>query len=405
MELLSPAGDYNKCKYAFHYGADAVYMGSGFSLRKGADNSLENIKKSIDLANNLGKKVYLAANIFFHNKHIEGFKSYLKEIYELKPHALIVSDFAMIDYIANKYPDLEIHVSTQASVTNYETAKLVKKLGATRIIPARELHLQEIAEIIEKAEIDIEVFCHGALCMAYSGRCMLSAYFTRQGNTNAKKEKNKRLRDANQGDCSHPCRWDYQLIERMRPGEQITVSEEDGYLRFFNSRDLCLIKRIEDLKNSGICSLKIEGRMKSAYYVAITALAYREAIGSGYSENCFDLVDSVSHRPFTEGFIMGDESVEQGVVQGGYIRKTRFLGTVDEILKPGEYRIKVLNKILPDDEIEILSPDMKIKKLNKNDFSLQDENGNAIEFAGIHSGLIFKTGYSLKPMDILRKKL
>ncbi len=405
MELLSPAGDYKKCAYAFHYGADAVYMGSGYSLRKGAENNQDQIKKSIELANKLGKKVYLATNVFFHNKQVDGFKNYLKKIAKFNPHALIISDFAMIEYVAKNYPDIEVHVSTQASITNYETAKLVKNLGAKRIIPARELHLEEIQEIIQKAKIDVEVFCHGALCMAYSGRCMLSAYLTRSGKAFAKKDKNKRLRDANQGDCAHPCRWDYRLIEKMRNDEIITVAEENGFMRFFNSHDLCLIKRVNKLKKAGIKSIKIEGRIKSAYYVALTAMAYRECIDKGYSEKCYSMVDSVSHRPFTEGFIMGDESVEQPVIKGGYIRKTRFMGTVEREVFKHNYRIDVLNKILPRDTLEIIGPDMKNIVLKPGDFKLLNETGEEIEYAGRHTALILQTEAELSGMDILRKKI
>lgn len=403
MELLSPAGNFKKAVYAFHYGADAVYMGAGFSLRKSADNNLEDIKNVIEYAHNLGKKVYLASNIFFHNRQIDEFKQYLDKIVPLKPDALIVSDFAMVRYIHKMFPHIDIHVSTQASITNYETAQLVRDLGAKRIIPARELTLEETLEIQDKAGIQVELFCHGALCMSYSGRCMLSAYMT-SGEVAAKKEKNKRLRDANQGDCAHPCRWEYTITEKTRDGEQFTVTEDDGIMKIFNSRDLCLIKRIPLLKKSGIASIKIEGRMKSAYYVAMTAMAYRECIDNGYNEKCYEELDNVSHRPFTEGFLMGDESVNEPVAEGGYARNTQLLGTVERVVEDGIYEIEVHNKITPEDELEIIGPDFYKVQLRKGDFKLLNSEKKEIPFAGLHSGLYLKTDSHLKPLFIIRKK-
>jgi putative protease len=406
MELLSPAGNYTKASYAFNYGADAVYMGSGFSLRKGADeNSSFDLRKTIELAKNTGKKVYVAANVFFHNSHVDDFKKYLEELSDIKPDAVIVSDFGMINYIAKNYPFLEIHVSTQASVTNYETARFLKDIGAKRIIPARELRIEEIKDIIDKSGIDIEVFCHGAMCMSYSGRCMLSAFMTKDDHNPAKKEKNRRLRDANLGDCAHPCRWEYKITEKMRPSLEYSVEEEDGFMKIFNSHDLCLIKHLESLRECGVKSIKIEGRMKSSYYVALTAMVYRDALDKGFRDEHYLELDKVSHRPFCEGFTFGDDSVTEPVLDESYVRKTMVLGNILEDIGDNSYRVDVLNKIEPKDELEIISPGFKKMRLKKNDFQLLDINGTPLTKAVRHTDLVLKTKVQPGKYSIIRKDI
>ncbi|MFQ7476892.1 peptidase U32 family protein, partial [Anaerotignum sp.] len=266
-ELLAPAGDLEKLKIAVLYGADAVYIGGeAYSLRAKAKNfDKEAMAEGIRFAHEHGAKVYVTANIFAHNADFEGMADYFKEIYELGADAVLISDLGVFAVAREAAPDLEIHVSTQANNTNYQSARMWYQLGARRVVVARELSLREIREIREKipTDMEIEAFVHGAMCISYSGRCLLSNYLSG--------------RDANKGACAHPCRWKYHLVEETRPGEYMPIEENERGTYIYNSKDLCMIDHIPDLVEAGVVSLKIEGRMKTPFYVGTVIKAYRQA--------------------------------------------------------------------------------------------------------------------------------
>lgn len=297
-ELLSPAGNLEKLKYAIYYGADAVYMGlPTFGLRsnKKAFN-WDDLAYAIEYAHSKNVKVYIAANIFARNHEIDRVPEYLKKLNELKPDGVIVGDIGIMELIKEYLPDTEIHISTQTSIMNWSTAKFWHNYGATRVVLARELSIKEVALIKDKnPDLELETFIHGAMCMAYSGRCMISGYLN--------------MRDANHGDCTNSCRWDYKLVESTRPDEQFPIEEDEHGTYFFNSKDLCLVNYIPDLIKAGVVSLKIEGRTKSAYYLSIVTRAYRKAIDAYMSdpENYdpmpfFREIMTTSNRTFTSAF-------------------------------------------------------------------------------------------------------
>ena len=309
-ELLVPAGDFEKLQMAIAYGADAVYIGGKqFSLRANSKNfDNMDLKKAIEYAHANNVKVYVAVNIFAHNEDLDGIKEYLQELKDIRADGVIVSDLGVFD-IARRIEDLEIHISTQANVTNFQSALLYKKLGASRIILARELAFEEVRKINDEVadeSFQTEVFVHGAMCISYSGRCLLSSYMVG--------------RDANKGDCAHPCRWSYSLVEEFRPGEYFPVTETERGTYIMNSKDLCLVGHIKELVESGVLSLKIEGRMKSAYYVAVTTKIYREALDDFFeSEDLYyskidyyiEELCKVSHRVFHTGFFIQSGGGEQ----------------------------------------------------------------------------------------------
>ena len=273
-ELLIPAGSLELLKIAVLYGADAVYIGGDmYGLRAGAKNfSAADMKEGIEFAHGHGKKVYVTANITAHNCDLDGVKEYFRELASIGPDALIISDPGVFMAAQENCPDIDIHVSTQSNNVNYDTFKFWHKLGATRVVTARELSIKEIKEIRDNIpdELEIETFVHGAMCISYSGRCLLSNYFTG--------------RDANLGACTHPCRWKYYIMEEKRPGEFLPVEENERGTYIFNSKDLCMIEHIPDLVDAGIDSFKVEGRMKTALYVANTARIYREAIDDYFKD-------------------------------------------------------------------------------------------------------------------------
>jgi len=302
-EILSPAGDFEKLQFAVAYGADAVYIGGKqFSLRANTKNFDDaELRKAIEYAHAHNVRVYVAANIFAHNADISGLEGYFQSLKNMGADAVIVADLGIFD-IARRVPGLEIHISTQANITNYQSAQVYKSLGASRVILARELSFSQIREIndrVSDATFQTEAFAHGAMCMSYSGRCLLSSYMT--------------TRDANKGDCAQPCRWSYNLVEEQRPGEYLPVYETERGTYIMNSKDLCLVEHIPELVASGVSSLKIEGRMKSAYYVAVATSIYREAVDDFFK--CEKLYQSkkayykeelqkTSHRDFFTGFFL-----------------------------------------------------------------------------------------------------
>ncbi len=368
IELLAPAGDINKLKTAVEYGADAVYLGGeSFGLRKASKNfSMEDIKWATDYLHERGKKIHVTLNIIPHNHDMEGVEDYIKDLYEIGVDALIVADPGMFMKVKEVAPDFPIHISTQGSVTNVETVKFWQKLGAERVVMARELSLEEVADIIKEVgdSIEVETFAHGAMCMSYSGRCLLSNYMTG--------------RDANMGDCAQPCRYKYHLVEEKRPGEYFPIEEHDEGTFIMNSKDLCMIEHIDEMIEAGIASLKIEGRVKSEYYLATVIRSYRMAIDAYYrdSENykydpsLLEEIKKVSHRDFTTGFFFGQANENSQVYKdNSYIRGYDFVGIVldyDEDTKIAT--IEQRNRVFVGEEIEIFGPgvkhfDYKIEKM------------------------------------------
>lgn len=368
IELLAPAGDINKLKTAVEYGADAVYLGGeSFGLRKASKNfSMEDIKWATDYLHERGKKIHVTLNIIPHNHDMEGVEDYIKDLYEIGVDALIVADPGMFMKVKEVAPDFPIHISTQGSVTNVETVKFWQKLGAERVVMARELSLKEVADIIKEVgdSIEVETFAHGAMCMSYSGRCLLSNYMTG--------------RDANMGDCAQPCRYKYHLVEEKRPGEYFPIEEHDEGTFIMNSKDLCMIEHIDEMIEAGIASLKIEGRVKSEYYLATVIRSYRMAIDAYYRDpenykydpSLLEEIKKVSHRDFTTGFFFGQANENSQVYKdNSYIRGYDFVGIVldyDEETKIAT--IEQRNRVFVGEEIEIFGPgvkhfDYKIEKM------------------------------------------
>ena len=356
-EILAPAGDLERLKMAFLYGADAVYIGGEeFSLRAYADNfSLDDMKEGIELAHSMDKKVYITANIFPHNRDLAGIEEYVKIISEIKADAIIASDLGVVEIIKEIAPEMKFHISTQANNINWRTVKHWHGLGAERVILARELSLEEIKEVRKKVPegLQLEIFVHGAMCISYSGRCLLSNYMAG--------------RESNMGACAHPCRWQYYLMEEKRPGEYFPVHENERGTFIFNSNDLCMIEHIPEMVKTGVVSMKIEGRMKSAFYVATVVKAYRQALDDyfespeKYNNNKLKYLEEISkasHRGFTTGFYFerpGTESHNYG--SSSYVRDYDFIGIVlNYDISTGIATIEQRNKMFTGDEIEVVSP-------------------------------------------------
>ena len=356
-ELLIPASSLEVLKIAVIYGADAVYIGGeAFGLRAKAKNfSMEEIKEGIAFAHAHDVKVYITANILAHNGDLDGVREYFAELREIKPDALIISDPGVYMIAKEVCPKIERHISTQANNTNYGTYRFWYEQGAKRVVSARELSLAEIKEIRANIpdDLEIETFIHGAMCISYSGRCLLSNYFTG--------------RDANQGACTHPCRWKYAVVEEKRPGEYLPVYENERGTYIFNSKDLCMIEHIPELMESGIDSFKIEGRMKTALYVATVARTYRRAIDDYkqspelYREHMAwyqEQISNCTYRQFTTGFFFGKPSDEAQIYDNNtYVKEYTYLGIVGERNEEGLYRIEQRNKFSVGESIEVMKPD------------------------------------------------
>ena len=376
-ELLIPASSLEVLKTAVIFGADAVYIGGdAFGLRAKAKNfSPEEMKEGIAFAHEHGVKVHVTVNILAHNYDLDGVDAYLHELKELKPDALIIADPGIFMKARKICPEIDIHVSTQANNTNYETYNFWYDLGAKRVVAARELSLNEIKEIKEKIPEDLEMECfiHGAMCISYSGRCLLSNYFTG--------------RDANHGACTHPCRWKYAVVEEKRPGEYLPVYENDRGTYIFNSKDLCMIEHIPELVNAGVDSCKIEGRMKTALYVATVARTYRKAIDDffeseeKYRENMpwyKEQISKCTYRQFTTGFYFGKPSDETQIYDvNTYVNEYIYLGIVNEIENRGYAKIEQRNKFSVGDEIEIMKPDGTDVKVTVK--AMYTEDGESVE--------------------------
>lgn len=355
-ELLIPASSLEVLKTAVMFGADAVYIGGeAFGLRAKAKNfSMEDMREGIAFAHEHDVKVYVTANILAHNDDLEGVREYFQELKEVKPDALIIADPAIFEIAGEICPEIERHISTQANNTNYGTFSFWHKLGATRVVTARELSLEEIREIRANIpdDLEIETFVHGAMCISYSGRCLLSNFMVG--------------RDANRGACTHPCRWKYSIVEETRPGEVMPVFENERGTYIFNSKDLCMIEHIPELLESGIDSLKIEGRMKTALYVATVARTYRKAIDDYqkdpelYEENMpwyLEQISNCTYRQFTTGFFFGKPDENTQIYDSNtYVKEYTYLGIVGEV-KDGLCRIEQRNKFSVGETIEIMKPD------------------------------------------------
>lgn len=378
-ELLVPASSLEVLKTAVIFGADAVYIGgSAFGLRAKAKNfTSDEMREGIAFAHERGVKVYVTANILAHNSDLEGAAEYFRELQEMKPDGVIVSDPGMVMLAKENCPDVDIHISTQANNTNYNTYLFWWKQGIKRVVSARELSLAEIKEIRAKIpeEMEIESFIHGAMCISYSGRCLLSNYFTG--------------RDANQGACTHPCRWKYAVVEESRPGEYLPVYENERGTYIFNSKDLCMIDYVPQLVDAGIDSLKIEGRMKTALYVACVARTYRKAIDDFFeSQEKYEQnrdwyqaeIAKCTYRQFTTGFYFGKPNEETQIYDSNtYINEFIYLGIVNYVDEEGLISIEQKNKFCVGEEIEIMKPDGRnVKALVQ---GIWDEEGNAMESA------------------------
>ena len=356
-ELLVPASGLEVLRTAVIFGADAVYIGGeAFGLRAKAKNfSMEEMAEGIRFAHERDVKVYVTANILAHNEDLAGAESYFEELKALKPDALIISDPGMFLVAKEVCPEIEIHISTQANNTNYKTYQFWWQQGAKRVVSARELSLAEIRQIRDKipAQMEIESFIHGAMCISYSGRCLLSNYFTG--------------RDANQGACTHPCRWKYAVVEETRPGEYLPVYENERGTYIFNSKDLCMIEYIPELVGAGIDSLKIEGRMKTALYVACVARTYRKALDDFFtSEETYRAnmewyraeIAKCTYRQFTTGFYFGKPDEHTQIYDNNtYVNEYVYLGMVESVDARGYARFEQKNKFCVGDTIELMKPD------------------------------------------------
>lgn len=354
-ELLAPGGSLLKLKTAIDFGADAVYIGGdAFSLRVAAENfSVEDMYEGIRYAHDRGKKVYLTSNIIAHNRDIEKFRSFIEEIRPMGFDAVLIADLGLFGMIREIAPEIPVHISTQANNTNYKTVEMWHKMGAERVVLGREMSFNEIAEIQSKVpDVELEAFVHGAMCISYSGRCLLSNYMTG--------------RNSNLGACAHPCRWNYSLVEEKRPGEYFDVFENERGTFIFNSKDLCMIEHIPELVKSGVASLKIEGRVKTAFYVATIVGAYRREIDRYcadpenyvFNPDELDELCKVSHRPYTTGFFYGRPASDGQVYEtSSYIRDYELVGIVTDYNKETKrLTVSQRNRFFAGDELEIIQP-------------------------------------------------
>lgn len=394
MELLAPAGNIEKLKYAYEYGADAAYIGiRNFSLRAKADNFKENEHEEIKRIKG-DKKLYCALNIYFMNEDIKKLEEELEYFQQYPFDGFIISDLGILNLMKKYFPNKELHLSTQANCTNSEIAKLYYDLGFTRIVPAREISLKNISEIKNAVpNLEIECFAHGAMCLAYSGRCFLSSWMTD--------------RSANQGACSHSCRWDYKVLEEgKRPGEYYPIYENDHGTSIMSSKDINMINHLQDMKDAGVDSLKIEGRMKSIYYTAVVTRAYRKTLDDlngikvpdlkGYQDEIY----KVSHREFSTGFYYDNADISRSSKES-YSREFIFLGAIGREQEDGTFLLEVKNQISMGDEIEYIGPDMLYIK--DNDFILYDKNKEETNKTDHCKTSFIKSSIPLKEGYIIRK--
>lgn len=402
-ELLVPANNLEVLKIAVIYGADAVYIGGeAFGLRAKAKNfSIEEMKEGVRFAHEHQVRVYVTANILAHNADLEGVREYFRELEEVGADALIISDPGVFTIAQEVLPEMEIHISTQANNTNYETYRFWHRLGAKRVVSARELSLEEIRQIRNHIpnELEIETFIHGAMCISYSGRCLLSSFLAG--------------RDANQGACTHPCRWKYALMEETRPGEYLPVFENERGTYIFNSKDLCMIEHIPELVEAGIDSFKIEGRMKTALYVATVARTYRMALDdyqknpSYYKERIpyyKEEIEKCTYRQYTTGFFFGKPDENTQIYDSNtYIREYTYLGIIEKEVETNRYQIEQRNKFSVGEHIEVMKPngdniEVVVQKI------INEEGKEQESAPHPKQTLKIEVGIPLEPFDILRRK-
>jgi putative protease len=400
VELLAPAGNLEKLKMAILYGADAVYLGGKeYGLRASAGNfTLEEIEEGVEFAHRYGAKVYVTVNIFAHNRDLESLPGYLKKLEGLSVDGVIFSDPGVWKIAQEINSKLSLHLSTQANTTNWASARFWEERGVERLVLARELSLEEIKEIREKVKTELEVFVHGAMCISYSGRCLLSNYMAG--------------RDANLGECAQPCRWNYALVEEKRPGQAYPIFEDERGSYIFNSQDLCLIRHLPELINAGVDSLKIEGRMKSVHYVATVVNAYRKALDAYYTDperyvfaECwYDEILKVSHRDYTTGFLFGKPQAEaQNYETSSYLRYYDFVGLVLSYdADTGIAMVEQRNNFRVGDEVEIIGPQTEL--FNQIVGVMRDEEGQQIEVAPHPQQVVyFKVDKPVRPWDLIRR--
>ena len=400
MELLSPAGNIEKLEYAYLYGADAAYIGiRNFSLRQKADNFNSDEYRIIrDIKGD--KKLYGALNIYFHQEDLKLLEENLEYISGYPFDAFIISDPGIIRTLQKNFPETELHLSTQANCVNSEAVKIYRDLGFSRIVLGRETSLNEIEEIKKAVpEVEIECFVHGAMCLAYSGRCFLSAWMAD--------------RSGNNGHCSHSCRWEYRVLEEAeRPGEYYPIYEGDGFTSILSSRDICMIDHLRELKDAGVDSLKIEGRMKSVYYTAVVTRAYRKAMAlidcpeDEYERKAADLagyredLDNVSHREYSTGFYFGKEDIERPT-EKSYMRQYIFMGTIGKPAEDGLWELDVKNQIKPGETLEYIGPDIRFKE--DSSYTIYDEEGIKVSQADHGKPYRIKPGVPVQQGFIIRK--
>ena len=402
-ELLAPAGNMEKLKIAVHYGADAVYLGGqAFGLRNMADNfSVDEMKSALDFCRAKDVKAYLTINSYPRNESLPELEEYLAQIAPLPFDAYIVADPGVIDAVRQVSPERELHLSTQANTINWRSARFWQQQGIRRINLAREMSLDNIRETVTSVPgMEFEAFVHGALCISYSGRCLISSMLTG--------------RDANQGECTHPCRWSYHLVEETRPGEYFPVVEDENGTFIFNSRDLCLLEHIPALVASGVHSLKIEGRMKGINYVASVLRVYRQALdeylanpdGWRCRPEWLDELAKLSHRGYTTGFLFGQPRNVGQEYQSAYIRSHDFVGVVDEVQSDGTLLISVRNRIKTGDVIEFIGPGMRSDTLTLQHFFTLPERGTAIpaEVANPNQRILLTVPFKVEAGDLLRRE-
>lgn len=377
IEVLSPAGNMDKLKMAIRYGADAVYCaGQSFGLRASSSNfSNEELKEAVEFAHSHGKKIYVTCNIIPHNEDLVGLEDYLKFLESIHVDAIIVADLGIFLLAKRVAPNLERHVSTQANTTNYLTTEFWKEQGASRVVVAREVSIADIKTMKEAADIEIEAFVHGAMCISYSGRCLLSNYFT--------------TRDANRGQCTQACRWKYSLVEENRPGEYYPIEEDQHGTYIFNSKDLCLLKYIPDLVEAGVDSLKIEGRMKSVHYATTVTKVYREAVDSYLADpehyevkpEWIEELEKISHRPYTEGFsVEKPDETAQNYGESSNTQTHDFIGLVEGYnAEEGYAYLEQRNNFKVGDEVEFCQPHGEL--VHHVITKMTDEEGNEITVA------------------------
>lgn len=402
FELLAPAGDFERLKTAIYFGADAVYFaGKNYGLRAyGTNFDTMSIKDTMNYIHSHGKKGYVTLNVYARHNDFDGLKDYVQSLVDAGVDAVIISDLGIFSFVREHFPNLEIHVSTQANTTNAYAAKMWEKLGASRVVLARELDIKEIQNISkENPDLELEAFVHGAMCISYSGRCLLSNYLTN--------------RDSNHGECVQACRWKYSVTEESRPDDKFDLEEDERGTYIFNSKDLCLIDHLDQIINSGVYSLKIEGRMKSSYYVATVINAYRRALdymmeckkqGKPYKTPEFlrEELEKASHRKYTTGFMFSDGKLTQNYESSIQEQNSKFMAIVLE-KQDGKVLVEQRNKFAVGDTLEILSPNELFNKTLKIE-KMTDENGNElIEAKNVQQKIWIYTDMNISAGDILRK--